>query len=281
MKRLFALIAMMMLLSLAAGAVSAASLTIAGSTTVLPVAQAWAEEYGNQNPGMNLSVSGGGSGTGISMLLNGTCDIADASRPAKSKEIQKGRTKNKKLVATKVARDGIAIVVHPSNGVSELSMDQIKNIYLGKYTNWKQVGGSNLEIVTVGRDSSSGTYGFFRDLVLGGQKYYRGMLGQPSNAAVASTVKSTKGGIGYVGVAYADKGEKKGELKTVAVSSKAGKKAMKPTKQTVMSGDYPLFRFLYMYTLGSPSGEAKKFLNFGLSSEGQDLVTKVGYFPVK
>ncbi|MFQ3549516.1 MAG: PstS family phosphate ABC transporter substrate-binding protein, partial [Armatimonadota bacterium] len=221
MKKFILAFVMIALLSSVAFAQSG-SIKISGSTTVLPLSQIWAEEYMKKYPNVSISVSGGGSGTGISMLLNGTVQIGNASREAKSSEIAKAREKNQKLVATRLAKDGLAIVVHPKNTVKELTLAQIASIYLGKVTDWNKVGGSGGKIIPIGRDSSSGTYGFFQDAVLGGKRYAKEMRGMPSNAAVASAVAQSEGAIGYVGIAYAHDYEKKGKLKIVAVSRAAG-----------------------------------------------------------
>lgn len=258
------------------------NLKIAGSTTVLPLTQVWAEAYMAKNPGVNVSVSGGGSGTGISMLLNGSCAIANSSRPASKREITTARARNAKLTETKLAKDGLAIVVHPSNNVKNLTMDQIAAIYRGKAATWKEVGGESAgAIVVVGRDSSSGTYGFFQQAVLGGGAYTKGMLSMPSNAAVAQAVSQSKDAVGYVGMAYAEQYEKQNKLRVVSVSRKTGEPGLKPTEQSVRDGSYPLFRFLYAYTLGNPSGLAGDFLKWCVGPEGQSLVPKSGYMPLK
>jgi len=258
------------------------NLKIAGSTTVLPLSQIWAEEFMKKYPNVSISVSGGGSGTGLSMLINGTCDIANASREAKKKEIDTARARSSKLVGTKVAKDGLAIVVHASNNVKNLTMDQLRAIYSGKIRTWNEVGGdSSANIVVIGRDSSSGTYGFFQEAVLGGGSYRSDMLSMPTNAAVAQAVAQSKNAIGYVGMAYAWKEEKAGRCKVLSISRKKGEPGLEPTDDNVLSGRYPLFRYLYMYTLGSPKGLAAEFIKFALSQEGQALVHKSGYVPLK
>lgn len=258
------------------------SLKIAGSTTVLPLSQIWAERFMEKYPDVSISVTGGGSGTGLSMLLNGTCQIANASREAKPKEIDSARQRNMKLVGTRLAKDGLAIVVHSSNNVKNLTLAQIADIYRGKTTNWKQVGGtSGRDIVAVGRDSSSGTYGFFQDAVLGGGAYRKDMLSQPTNQAVASEVARSRDAIGYVGMAYAEDLEKAGKIRIVSVSRKTGQPGLLPTEKTVADGSYPLFRYLYAYTLGSPSGLAGEFLKWCVGPDGQAMVKESGYLPLK
>ncbi len=241
-----------LVLTCAASAEPSGNLKIAGSTTVLPLSQLWAERFMAKYPNVNVSVSGGGTGTGISMLLNGTCHIANASREAKKKEIDTARSRNSKLVATKIAKDGLAMIVHPSNNVKNLTMDQIKAIYSGKVRTWKEVGGdSSANIVVVGRDSSSGTYGFFQEAVLDGGSYRSDMLSMPTNEAVAQAVAQSKDAIGYVGMAYAWKYQERGKCKVISVSRKRGEAGIEPTDANVKSGKYPLFRYLYVYTLGS------------------------------
>ena len=275
------LIGLSLALIVAASMVTAApkgNLKVAGSTTVLPLSQAWAEAYMSKNPNASISVSGGGTGTGISMLLNGTCEIANASREAKASEIGSARNRNSKMVATKLAKDGLAVIVNPASNVKNLTMAQIDSIYSGKVSNWDQVGGtSKSRIVVVGRDSSSGTYGFFQEAVLGGSAYRKDMLSMPSNAAVAQAVSQSKDAIGYVGMAYADEFAQSGKVHILSISRKHGQAGMKPTKETVASGEYPLFRYLYSYTLGSPRGLAGDFLKFCTSKEGQSMVEKAGY----
>ena len=278
MKRLIGLSLALVVATTMANAAPKGDLKIAGSTTVLPLSQAWAEAYMNKNPSASVSVSGGGTGTGISMLVNGTCDIANASRSAKPKEIDGARVRNAKLVATKLAKDGLAVIVNPSNNVKNLTIAQLNAIYSGKVSNWDQVGGTSRgRIVVVGRDSSSGTYGFFQDAILGGGMYRKDMLSMPSNAAVAQAVAQSKDAIGYVGMAYADEFAASGKLHILSISKKHGEAGMKPTKATVASGEYPLFRYLYAYTLGSPRGLTGDFLKFCTSKEGQSMVEKSGY----
>jgi phosphate transport system substrate-binding protein len=285
MRTLRCLVASTLALAVLSGAAMAApsgSLKIAGSTTVLPLSQVQAEAFMGKYPNVSISVSGGGSGTGLSMLLNSTCDVANASRPAKKKEIDAARTRNSKLVATKLAKDGLSIIVHPSNNVKNVTMAQLASIYGGKTKSWKELGGdSGKGIVVVGRDTSSGTYGFFQDAVLGGGAYTKEMLNMPSNAAVAQAVAQSKDAIGYVGMAYAEEFDKAGKVRVISVSRKTGEAGVMPTESAVQSGQYPLFRYLYAYTAGSPKGLAADFLKFCTSPEGQGLVKSAGYLPLK
>lgn len=286
MRRLFAVAAAVMLsVVVTAGGVSAepkGSLKIAGSTTVLPLSQIWAESFMMKYPQARISVSGGGSGTGISMLMNGTCNVANASRAATKKEIDTARSRNSKLVETKLAKDGLAIVVNSSNNVKNLTMAQLQGIYSGKIDNWKEVGGdSGRGIVAVGRDTSSGTYGFFQEAVLKGGSYLKGMLSMPSNAAIVQAVSQSKDAIGYVGIAYAEKAAEQGKVDVLSISRKKGQRGQRPTRQAIDNNTYPLFRYLYVYTLGAPKGLAGDFLKYATSSEGQKLVRQSGYEPLK
>jgi phosphate transport system substrate-binding protein len=284
MKRSSVLITLALFASLTVTAFAGAkgTLKIAGSTTVLPLAQLWAEEYMGKNPDASISVSGGGTGTGISMLLNGTCDIANASREASFKELDTAKSRNSKLNEVKLARDGLAIIVHPGNNVKNLTLAQLEGIYSGKFSTWRDVGGnSNKAIVVVGRDSSSGTYGFFQEAVLHKGAYRKDTLAQASNAAVAQAVSQSQDAIGYVGMAYAEEFEKQHRVSAVSISRKKGDPGMVPSAKTVMTGEYPLFRYLYAYTLGSPRGLGAAFLKWCTGTEGQALVEKAGYLPLK
>ncbi|MDD3725939.1 MAG: phosphate ABC transporter substrate-binding protein, partial [Candidatus Ratteibacteria bacterium] len=199
-------------------------------------------------------------------LIDKTCDIANSSRPIKDKEIQTAAEKGVKPKANVVALDGIAVIVHSSNSVSNLSADQVKDIYTGKINNWSQIGGQNLKIVVVSRDSSSGTFEAFNELALKGTKVRPDALMQASNQAVATTVAQTPGAIGYVGLAYIT-----GSVRPVAVNG------VLPSKETVLSRKYKYARPLFMYTDGEPRGTVKQFIDFVLSKEGQKLVEELGF----
>lgn len=246
------------------------SLTLTGSTTVLPIAQLCAEKFMEQHPDVDISVRGGGSGVGIAALIDGTCDIAMASRPMKTKELKSARSKGINPVATVIARDGIAVIVHPSNPLSEITLVQLRDIYTGKISNWKDVGGKSGRIVVISRDVASGTFEVFKKLVLKGAKTRADALMLASNKAVATTVEKTPGAIGYVGLGYVSS-----KVKALPVDG------VEPTKKTVASGEYKLARPLYFYTDGKPKGLAKEFIDFVLSSEGQKIVEEAGFVPVK
>ena len=250
----------------AAYSVAEESITIKGSTTVLPIAQIAAEKFMDKNPGVDISVQGGGSGVGIASLVDGTCDIGDASRPIKDKELDKAVSMGKNPTANVVAMDGIAVVVHPSNPLNSLTTKQVKDIYTGKISNWSAVGGPDKKIVVLSRDSSSGTFETFNNLALKKEKVRPDALMQASNQAVATTVSKTPGAIGYVGLGFLSSNVKGLVLDGV-----------EPSKENVLSGEYPISRPLFMYTDGKPKGAVKQFIDYILSREGQKLVEEVGY----
>jgi phosphate transport system substrate-binding protein len=244
----------------------AKTITIKGSTTVLPIAQACAEDFMKSNPGVNISVQGGGSGVGIASIIDGTADIGDASRPIKDKELVKAVGRGVEPKAHVVAMDGIAVIVNPSNRISAITKQQIKAIYTGRVSHWSAVGGSGGQIVVISRDSASGTFEAFNKLALEKAKVRPDALLQASNQAVASVVAKTPGAIGYVGLGYVTP-----SVKAITVDD------IECTKETVLSGEYPLARPLFMYTNGRPKGEVKEFVDFVLSDMGQILVEQNGY----
>jgi phosphate transport system substrate-binding protein len=252
------------------------TITVKGSDTMVILAQRWAELYMSAHPDVTVQVTGGGSGVGISALINGTTDICNASRPMKSSERDKLKQRFNSLgVEIKTAKDGLAVYVSENNPVSELTLSQIKGIYIGNITNWKDVGGSDQKIIMYGRENSSGTYIYFRDFVLGGADYAPSMQSLPGTAAVVNAVAKDKNGIGYGGAAYG-----KG-IKFIKVKKDAGTAGYEPNEQTVKSGEYPITRYLYMYVKSRPAGALKGYIDWILGSEGQSIVSKVGYFPVK
>ncbi len=244
----------------------AQDVTIAGSTTVLPITQKTAEVFMDKNPGTKITVRGGGSGVGIASIIDGTVDIGQSSRPIKAKEIQTAAGKGVNVKANVVALDGIAVIVNPSNGITKLTKEQIKNIFTGKISNWSQVGGANTGIVVVSRDSASGTFEAFNSLALDNAKVRPDALMQASNQAVATTVAQTPAGIGYVGLGYLSS-----SVKAVAVDG------VMPSKETVLSKKYALARPLFMYTNGEPKGAAKKYMDFVTGKEGQKIVESLGF----
>ncbi len=258
-----------------APALAQAAVTVKGSDTMVILAQRWAEIYMQKNAGKKVQVTGGGSGVGLAALINGTTDLANSSRPIKGDESAKVRDRYSVLAAeTAVAKDGVAIYVNEANGITQLTIEQLASIYFGDVTNWKQVGGADAPIVLYSRENSSGTYVFFKDNVLKGEDFAASAQTLPGTAAVVNAVSKEKKGIGYGGAAYA-----KG-VKEVKIVGNDGQGYL-PSAENVKSGKYPLSRPLFVYTRGKPSGEAKDFLDFCLSPEGQAIVVTVGYYPVK
>jgi phosphate transport system substrate-binding protein len=255
---------------------AAEAISVKGSDTLLPLGQRWSEDYMNANPGTVIQVTGGGSGVGIAALINGTTDICEASRPIKPGEIDKLKERfNSAGVEIPVARDGLSVYLNEDNPVKELSLAQLKDIYTGKVTNWKDVGGTDAKIILYGRDNSSGTYGFFKDNVLKGKDFAAQTQTLPGTAAIVNAVAKDKQGIGYGGAAYA-----KG-VKYALVKADEKSQGYEPTLENVKSGKYPLSRYLFWYLRNKPTGEIKKLVDFVLSDAGQKIVSEVGYFPVK
>lgn len=251
----------------------AGPLTVKGSDTMVQLGQRWAEEYMKKNPGAKVQVTGGGSGVGLAALVNGTTDLAASSRPIKDAEKEKLRARySSPGTQIAVAKDGVAFYINSANPLSALTMEQLKKIYVGDITNWKEVGGPDAPIVVYSRENSSGTYVFVKDNLLNGEDYTPSAQTLPGTAAVVNAVAKEKHGIGYGGAAYAT-GIK--ELKV-----KVGAEEIAPTAEAVKSGKYPLARDLYFYSRTRPTGDAKSFVDFCLSSDGQQVVEKVGYFRV-
>jgi phosphate transport system substrate-binding protein len=245
-------------------------ITVKGSTTVLPIAQAAAEVFMEKNPGIQVSVQGGGSGVGIASLLDKTTDVADSSRKIKTEEVDKAKASGINTNEIPIALDGIAVIVNQANPLKGLTREQIQGIYTGKISDWSQVGGKKMKIVVVNRDTSSGTYEAFEALALNKEKVRPDALTTASNQAVAQTVAQTPGAIGYVGIGYLSK-----KVKSVTVDRIAC------TRTTVLSKKYPLSRELYMYTNGAPAGDVKKFIDFVLSKEGKKIVEEEGFIGLK
>ena len=252
------------------------SVTMKGSDTMVILGQRWAEEFMKANPDMVVQVTGGGSGTGIAALINGTTDVCQASREMKKSEKEKLQERyNSPGVEIPVAKDGLTVYLHEKNPVSELSLAQLKDIYTGKSTNWKEVGGPDAKIILYGRENSSGTYVFFKDNVLMGADFAPQTQTLPGTAAVVNAVSKDENGIGYGGAAYA-----KG-IKYCKVKKDGKTPAVEPNAETVADGSYPIWRYLFWYTRNKPTGDVKTMVDYILSAEGQKIVTQVGYFPVK
>jgi len=244
------------------------NITIRGSTTVLPIAQKVAEVYMEDHPNVFISVSGGGSSVGIQSVGEGIAEIGMASRDLKDEE--KSRYPNLKPIV--IAKD--AIIVHPDNPITTLTLEQIRGIYNGTYTNWKEVGGPDQEIVVINRDSASGTREFFWEHVMHKDDFVATAIEKNSNGAVKQTVSQTPNAIGYVGLGYLDSSVK-------AIKIKMNGAEIEPTVANVLNGTYPIARSLYMITNGEPKGLVKDFIAFVLSEEGQRIVEEEGFVPIK
>jgi phosphate transport system substrate-binding protein len=265
-----AIVAMsVLLLGLAAG-VQAEALRIEGSTTVGPIADAFAQYFKSIQPDLSITVNQTGSGDGAAALIDGRCDVADMSRFMTLDEFKKAVDKGVMPVAHVIAMDGVCVVVHPSNPVEALTKAQIRDIYMGKIDNWKQVGGADMPIVAISRDTSSGTYETFETLVMEKQKMAAAVEYVSSNPQAQVRVKSTAGAIGYVGLAFLQ------GVKAVKVENVA------PTRQTIASGTYPLARPLFMFTNGYPKlgSTVYKFVNFYLTEKGQSLIEAKNFVPL-
>ncbi len=265
-----ALCAMMLMAGASVMAQDAEKIVVEGSTTVEPIITAFAEYFMKQNDGLNVTVSASGSSTGAKALAAGTCDVAMMSRFMKEKEYKACIEKGIMPVAHVVGMDGLAIAVHPSNPVKDLTMEQVKDIYLGKINNWKEVGGPDKAIVRIGRDTSSGTFGSFSELVMDKEKMSDKIEALGSNGAVQKAVSTTAEAIGYVGLGFLE------GVKPVSINGK------KPTPQAVASGNYPIARPLFVFTNGYPKLGSKlhAFVSLYLTENGQEMVEEQAYVPV-
>lgn len=252
------------------------AVTVKGSDTMVILGQRFAEVYMNHHPGTVIQVTGGGSGTGIAALINGSTDIAESSRPMKPSEAQQVKEKfGVDVMETPVALDGLAVYLNESNSVSELTLAQLKAIYTGKVTNWKAVGGKDAPIVLYSRENNSGTYVYFKEHVLNNEDYAATAQTLAGTAAVVNAVAKDQNAIGYGGIAYL-----KG-IKAIRVKKDDKAPAIAPTKENVISGAYPISRYLYFYSAGKPSNPvAEDFIRWVLSEEGQAVVKEVEYFPL-
>ncbi len=251
-------------------------ITVKGSDTMVILGQRWAERYMATNKDVVIQVTGGGSGTGISALINGTTDICNSSRPMKPAERDKLKQRfGTRGVEIKCAQDGLSLYVNEANLVTELSMQQIKDIYTGKTTNWKEVGGPDQRMIVYGRENNSGTYVYFKDNVLEGEDFAATVQSMPGTAAVVNAVSKDKSGIGYGGAAYG-----KG-IRELKVKADAKSPAYAPTLENIKSGVYPVSRFLFMYVKNRPTGATKEYIDWILSDDGQKIVSEVGYFPIR
>jgi phosphate transport system substrate-binding protein len=251
------------------------SITLKGSDTMVILGQRWAEEFMKKNPGTTIQVTGGGSGTGIASLINGTTDICESSRPMKDKEKEDAAAKRgAPVVETKVALDALAIYVNAKSPIAEISIPALRRIYLGDTTNWKDVGGPNHAIVLYGRENNSGTYGYFKEHVLENKDFAPATQTLAGTSAVVNAVKGDPYGIGYGGIAYLE------GIRALKVKKDDTSPPVAPSLETAQSGAYPISRFLFFYTTGEPTGTAKKFIDWTVGDEGQKVIGDVGYYPL-
>jgi phosphate transport system substrate-binding protein len=265
-----------LMLSFCAGLAFGANttITVKGSDTMVRLGQRWAEEYMKTHPDVVIQVSGGGSGTGIAALLNGTTDICEASRDMTPKEYADAKSKGINPYRVSMALDGIAVFLNDFNPVKELNLDQLKGIYTGSITNWKDVGGPSHLIILYGRENNSGTYSFFKEHVLKNEDYADQTQTLPGTAAVVNAVAKDQYGIGYGGLAWG-----KG-VRSVAVKKDDASPAIEPSVATVTGGTYPISRELYWFSNGAPSGAVKDLLNWALSPDGQKVAAEIDYVPL-
>lgn len=249
---------------------------IKGSDTVLPLSQKEAESYMKKSPGSSITVIGGGSGVGLSALLNGTTDIAQSSRSMKMDEKMKMKDAGKAYKEIIIAYDALAVVVNPANKVSQLTREQLEGIFTGKIANWKEVGGADLNIVVYSRESSSGTFEFFKEHVMNKKNFASTALLMPATGAIIQSVSQTPGAIGYVGLAYIEK-----SVKALKVSYDQGKTFVTPSVETAKDKTYPVTRPLFYYYPVSVEKTVSPFIQFILSDEGQKIVMTEGYVPIK
>lgn len=249
---------------------------IKGSDTLLPLTQELAEEYLAEHPEAEIIVTGGGSGVGIAALMENTTDIAMASRSIKFGEKMKFAEEGLKATEVTVAYDALAVVVHPSNPVARLTREQLEAIFRGKITNWKEVGGEDRKIVVYSRETSSGTYEFFKESVLENKNYMSSILSMPATGAIIQSVRQTKGAIGYIGLAYLNR-----YVKALAVSYDGGAHYAEPSVENAINGSYPIVRPLYYYYDSGKEAEVSPFISYVISPKGQESVLEQGFVPIK
>lgn len=262
-------------ITIGCGSNESKKITVKGSDTMVILSQKWAEAFMKKNPKTTIQVTGGGSGVGIAALINGSTDIANASRPMKSSEIDKLKEKYQvSSVEIACAKDGLSVFLNKENPVSELTIQQLGDIFSGKITNWKEVGGDDAKIQLYGRESSSGTFEFFKEHVVK-TDFSKTCQTLPGTAAIVNAVKKDKYSIGYGGAAYAE------GVKDCKIKVDANSEGVLPSAATIKDETYPISRYLYMYLKSKPTGETKAFIDWILSPEGQKIVVSVGYYPLK
>jgi len=248
---------------------------VRGSDTMVNLGQQWAETFMDEYPEAMIAVTGGGSGTGIAAIINGTADIAQSSRAMKDSELEQAKANGFDLKEIVAGRDGIVVAVHKDNPIEALTLAQVKDIFTGTVTNWKELGGNDAAITLYSRESNSGTYAFFKEFVLKDEEYAKEALLMPSTGAIMEGLKQDANGIGYIGLGYLTD-----EVKAVPVATEDGAEAFLPSLETINSGDYPVARPLYLYTAGEPEGVIKLYVDFILGKPGQDIVLDLGFIPL-
>jgi len=281
-RKLWFILVLSLCLSPAFAAKGRNSIQIKGSDTMVNLGQAWAEKYMEVSPAEFIAVTGGGSGTGFSSLISGTCDITMSSRNIKDKEIALAKQKGINPYEVKVALDGLAVVVNLKNPVSKLTIDQLAQIFTGKINNWKDVGGEDKKIVILSREVNSGTHVYFKEHVLrkgdpnSQEEFAPSALMLPSSQAIADEVAGNPAAIGYYGMGYISS-----KQKPIMVGKDEKSEYEAPSIENVVKGKYPISRPLFLYTNGEPQGLIKKFIDFCLSKEGQDIVLKTDFVPIR
>ncbi len=267
-----------------AQAFAAKTITVKGSDTILVLGQRWAEEYMKMHPEVTVQVTGGGSGVGLAALVDGTTDIANASRKIKEKEVDKAKAAGYYPEEFKIALDSLAVIVDKDNPVKELTVKQLMGIFTGRINNWSEVGGPSAQIIRYSRESSSGTYAFFKEFILKNADFAADCQTMPGTSAVSNAVGKDPNGIGYGGAAYF---LKDASVKILGVKRDDKSATIYPVKdgkvdyEAAWTGTYPIWRYLYMYTGFKPRGEIKNYISWALSPEGQKIVEEVGYVPLK
>lgn len=281
-KKIILILALTLSATTALAASKKNQIQIKGSDTMVNLGQAWAEAYMQKNPSEFIAVTGGGSGTGIASLVSGTCDIAMSSRDIKNKEIELAKKKNITPFEIKAALDGLAVVVNPNNPVTKLTVEQLAKIFSGVIHNWKEVGGNDQKIVILSREINSGTHVYFKEHILRANdpnnktEFSPSALLLSSSQAIADEVAHNSGAIGYYGMGYVSS-----KQKVIHVASNQNSEYIAPTIENVISNKYPISRPLFLYTNGEPQNNIKKFVDFILSKEGQDVILKNDFIPVK
>lgn len=251
------------------------AIALKGSDTMVILGQRWAEEFMSQNPGLVVQVTGGGTGTGIAALINGSTDICQASRPMKETEKASVRARHgADAVETSVALDAIAVYVNDENPIRDIAIADLAKIYTGKMTSWRDLGAGEESIVIYGRENNSGTYGYFREHVLANADFAQGVQTLVGTSAVANAVKGDPRGIGYGGIAYLE------GVRALSIRKDSTSAAVAPSLETARDGTYPLSRYLYFYTAGPAAGTTKRFIDWVVGAEGQRIIDEVGFYPL-